>query len=163
MSKDMMIFNLCDHIIDGEKYTKEDCPLCLGKDYYYDIAFNEKGLVEMCEDEIKLQQEVLKILTDIKGGNRFFVNYGNPLNKEMIGKKKNEATQQRIKIALYDTLQYLKNVQINNKILFNNMTNEEIIESIDNIIVKTTSNNTFKILISFNNASGTKFTQCIEI
>ena len=117
----------------------------------------------MCEDEIKLQQEVLKILTDIKGGNRFFVNYGNSLNKEMIGKKKNEATQQRIKIALYDTLQYLKNVQINNKILFNNMTNEEIIESIDNIIVKTTSNNTFKILISFSNASGKKFTQCIEI
>lgn len=163
MSKDMMIFNLCDHIIDGEKYAKEDCPLCLGKDYYYDIAFNEKGLVEMCGDEIKLQQEVLKILTDIKGGNRFFVNYGNSLNKEMIGKKKNEATQQRIKIALYDTLQYLKNIQINNKILFNNMTNEEIIESIDNVIVKTTSKNTFKILISFSNASGKKFTQCIEI
>ena len=43
------------------------------------------------------------------------------------------------------------------------MTNEEIIESIDNVIVKTTSKNTFKILISFSNASGKKFTQCIEI
>ena len=40
MSKDMMIFNLCDHMINGEKYNIEDCPLCKGKSYYYDIAFN---------------------------------------------------------------------------------------------------------------------------
>ena len=112
MSKDMMIFNLCDHMINGEKYNIEDCPLCKGKSYYYDIAFNQKGEIETCEDSIKLQQEVLKILTDIKGGNRFFPNYGNELTKDTIGKKKNSTTQQRIQIALYDTLQYLKNIQI---------------------------------------------------
>ena len=48
MSKDMMIFNLCDHMINGEKYNIEDCPLCKGKSYYYDISFNQKRKIETC-------------------------------------------------------------------------------------------------------------------
>ena len=163
MSKDMMIFNLCDHVVNGEEYDVQDCPLCKGHGYYYDIAFNQKGEIELCENSIKLQQEVLKILTDIKGGNRFFPNYGNELTKDTIGKKKNATTQQRIQIALYDTLQYLKNIQINNKILFGNMSDSEIIENIENIIVKSTNSNTYKILITFTSASGEFFTQAIEI
>ena len=163
MSKDMMIFNLCDHMINGEKYNIEDCPLCKGKSYYYDIAFNQKGEIETCEDSIKLQQEVLKILTDIKGGNRFFPNYGNELTKDTIGKKKNSTTQQRIQIALYDTLQYLKNIQINNKILFGNMSDKEILEEISNVLVKSVGVDKYKILITFTNAHGETFTQAIEI
>ena len=67
-------------------------------------------------------------MTDIKGGNRFFPNYGNKLTKDTIGKKKNSTTQQRIQIALYNTLQYLKKLKINNIILFSNMSNKLIIE-----------------------------------
>ena len=77
MSKDMMIFNACNHKIDRVEYPALECPLCKGKGFYYDIAYDQRGRIVTCDNEIKLQQEILKILNDIKGGNLFHPNYGN--------------------------------------------------------------------------------------
>ena len=43
MSKDLMIFNICDHNVDNVQYEENDCPLCHGTGVYYDFALDEKG------------------------------------------------------------------------------------------------------------------------
>ena len=79
MSTDVKVFNACNHVVNGERYTQDTCPLCRGKSYYKDIAFDNSGKAVLCTGEIKLQQEVLKIMDDPKGGNKFHPNWGDEL------------------------------------------------------------------------------------
>ena len=66
-----MVFNGCNHMINGTLYASNLCPKCRGKNYYKDIAFDNNGHAILCDKEIKLQQEVLKIVDDPKFGNKF--------------------------------------------------------------------------------------------
>lgn len=159
MSKDMMIFNACSHNIDRVQYNAVECPLCGGKGYYYDIAYDQRGDIITCENEIKLQQEVLKILCDIKGGNKFHPNYGNEIHNSGVGRKQNDEMKQRIQVMIYDALQYLRSIQINNKIIFNNMTDAELLDDIDEINVEAVAPMCYKISIKFKNANDVIFSQ----
>ena len=135
MSKDMMIFNACNHKIDRVEYPALECPLCKGKGFYYDIAYDQRGRIVTCDNEIKLQQEILKILNDIKGGNLFHPNYGNNIYNIGFGRKNTDVMVQRIQVMIYDALQYLRGIQINNKVLFKNATDAELLEEINEINV----------------------------
>ena len=75
MSKDLMIFNICDHNIDNVQYEENDCPLCHGTGVYYDFALDEKGKMVTCNNEIKLQQEIVRILSTKKKSNKFDLDY----------------------------------------------------------------------------------------
>lgn len=161
MSKDMMIFNACSHSVDRIQYKSEECPLCGGKGYYYDIAYDQQGDIITCNNEIKLQQEVLKILCDIRGGNKFHPNYGNEIHNSGFGRKKNNEMRQKIQVMIYDTLQYLRNIQINNKVLFNNATDAELLDDISEINVNSISPTRYQISIKFKNANGVIFSQSI--
>lgn len=162
MSKDIKLFTACNHVINGETYSPGECPRCYGVNYYYDLTFDNEGKIITTNGEIKLQQEVLKIMNDKKGGNKFFTEWGNPIISDgYIGSKNTHATAERIRMAVYETLQHLKNVQINNQIIFNNMTEEEIIEDIEEIYVKSIPPSGYVIGVKFTNAIDTIYEQTI--
>lgn len=164
MSKDIKIFNGCDHVIDNVMYEYNTCPRCYGYDFYYDIALDLNGRVITCEKDTKLQQEVLKIMNDEKRGNLFHLDWGNLLiTSTIVGTKNLSITEQKIKMLVYETLQYLKNVQINNQILFNNMTEEEILEEITDIQVLSLGPMGYQINVTFKNVAGDIFRQEIII
>lgn len=164
MSKDIKMFTACNHIVNGENYNYRECPRCYGVNYYYDLTFDNEGKVITTNGEIKLQQEVLKIMNDKKNGNMFFLDWGNPiLTDQYIGGKNTHAMSERIKMAIYETLQHLKNVQINNQIIFNNMTEEEILEDIEEIEVKSIPPTGYVISIKFTNAMDTLYEQTIVL
>lgn len=164
MSKDVKMFNICDHIINGEYYGNTCCPRCYGKNYYYDMCFDNEGKIVTASGSIKLQQEVLKIMNDKKEGNIFFPEWGNIIaSGKIIGTKNLDTTSQKLKMIIYETLQYLKNVQINNQIIFNNMMENEIIEEIDEIRVISMPPLGYRIEVRFTNAVGEIYEQVIQI
>lgn len=164
MSKDVKMFTACNHIVNGKKYSQGACPRCYGVNYYYDLSFDNDGQVITSTGGIKLQQEVLKIMNDKKGGNKFFKEWGNPIVTEnYIGGKNSKAVSERIRMAVYETLQHLKNVQINNQIIFNNMSEEEIIENIDEIYIKPIPPSGYVIGVKFSNAIDEIYEQTIII
>lgn len=164
MSKDIKMFNICDHVIKGEYYGNTHCPRCYGKNYYYDICFDKEGKAITASGGIKLQQEVLKIMNDKKGGNIFFPEWGNIIADDgIVGTKNIETTKQKIKMIIYETLQHLKNVQINNQVIFNNMTESEIIDEIDEISVISIPPLGYKIGVKFKNVIGEIYEQVIQI
>lgn len=164
MSKDVKLFCACDHVVDGKMYQDRFCPKCFGKNYYYDLSFNNDGNVITTQGEIKLQQEVLKIMNDAKGGNVFFPNWGNLLSTdEFIGGKNLKAMDEKIKMIVYQTLQHLKNVQINNQIIFENMTENEIIEEIEEIKVKAIPPSGYVVGVKFSNVVGKVYEQIIVL
>lgn len=164
MSKDIKMFNLCDHMVEGEYYGNTYCPKCYGKNYYYDMCFDRDGKIITATGEIKLQQEVLKIINDKKGGNKFFPEWGNIIaSGEIIGTKNLKNTGQKLQMIIYETLQYLKNVQINNQLLFNNMMENEIIEEIEEITITPIPPMGYQIGVKFKNVVGVIYEQVIQI
>jgi len=167
MSKDAMIFNGCDHVVNNNKYEANDCPLCLGRNYYQDITFNSSGYAITCTSEIKLQQEVLKIISDPKGGNVFHKEWGDLLAtnsaSSIVGTKNVQVMSQKIKVIVFETLQYLKGVQMNNQALFKNMSSSEIIDQIVSIEISALGPMGYTINCTFSNGVGEIFTQQIMI
>ena len=167
MSKDVLVFNGCDHMINGTLYNSNLCPKCRGKNYYKDIAFDTNGHAILCEKEIKLQQEVLKILDDPKYGNKFHQEWGDPLipygENSTVGSKNTAVRRQKIQTALYDMLLYLQGIQSNAQVLFKNMEPEEIIEGIENIEVLQETPVGITIKVTFSNKEGEIFSQEIVV
>lgn len=167
MSIDVKLFNGCNHIIDGIKYQPDQCPKCNGKNFYYDMHFDISGKVVTCSSSVKLQQEVLKIMNDKKFGNKFHTQWGdmliNVVDSKFIGKKNLPSTSQKIQMIVYQTLQYLKKVQINNQIIFKNMSEEEIIKEIIDINVIPINNIGYNVSVTFSDCSGNIYTQHIQI
>jgi hypothetical protein len=165
MSKDVKVFNGCNHIIDGTRYSSNNCPKCFGKNYYKDIAFDVDGKAVLCEGEIKLQQEVLKIMDDPKGGNKFHKEWGDILITDsatsIVGSKNLAITAQKIQIIIYETMMYLKGVQVNNQVLFKNMSTDEIIDQIVSINVVSYTALGYTIKVTFSNKEGQIYTQQI--
>lgn len=167
MSKDVMIFNGCNHIVNDIKYVSNQCPLCFGRNYYKDIAFDTSGLAITCEGEIKLQQEVLKIMSDPKGGNIFHKDWGDLLAttgaSSVVGSKNTQVVAQKIKVIIFETLQYLKGIQFNNQVLFKNMSNNEIIDQITSIQISALGPMGYTVTVAFSNSAGQTFTQQITL
>lgn len=165
MSKDVKVFNGCNHIVNNVQYTSVTCPKCYGKNYYKDIAFDATGKAILCEGDIKFQQEVLKIMDDPKGGNKFHKEWGDLLiaktSKPVIGGKNLAVTSQKIQIIIYETMMYLKGVQINNQVLFKNMSPNEIIDQIISINIISYTALGYTIKITFSNKEGEIYTQQI--
>jgi len=163
MSEDVKIFNACNHIVNNKKYDIANCPRCWGKGYYYDISFDEQGETIVCNSEIKLQQEVLKIMNDAQFSNIFHQFWGDPLVNHDFSRKNTKLIQQKISHVIYETLMYLKNIQNNEQILYKQLSPKEIIDSIDNISVQQINSVNILVVISFTNLQGTIYTQQIII
>ena len=135
MSIDAELFTLCDHYTGGKQYAPEKCPKCGGKGYYYDISYDLNGHAKLVTGTIKLQQEMLKIINDVKGNNIFFKRWGSELH-DLIGKKKTRLTNSKLQIMIRTSMEYLKYLQLAENKDYANMTSDEILLGVENIKVE---------------------------
>ncbi|MNM81095.1 hypothetical protein D3C81_930830 [compost metagenome] len=154
MSQDVRMFVMCNHIINGEVLEESRCPRCYGKGYYFDIHFDEDGQTIISEKTLKLQQELLKITIEEKGENIFHPQWGDETRRRLIGSKNNPKAQNQIQVLVKDCIQYLQNVQIGNQTLFQNMTDEEIIATIDSINVIKSSQVGYEVQVTVTSQAG---------
>lgn len=121
----------------GDYTSRESlCPKCLGKGYYYDIFFDNKGKAITATKSQKLLQECLKVLIDDKLGNLYHPEWGCDVNERIGTKNKGTVDLFRIELAVRDSIERLKNLQQNNQLLYFNMYDEELIDSIESIEVE---------------------------
>lgn len=134
MSTDVKMFCQCDHYANHKQYNYEMCPKCQGKGYYYDITFDFSGNPVLATGTIKLQQEMLKIINDVKGNNRYFPDWGSTVH-DIIGSKITNMPAAKCEIAVRMSLEYLKLLQLAQNETYGNMTQDEIMLDVDNIVI----------------------------
>ena len=132
MSQDVKFFTKCDHYVSGKQYRPDMCPKCYGKDYYFDIGFDDSGQVITTDNEIKLQQECLKVLLDDKTSDLFFPHWGSEISS-FIGKKKSEATKSRLEMVIRMAIERLKQIQEHEAQTNAHINEKEIIQNIEYI------------------------------
>jgi hypothetical protein len=162
MSKDVKLIVACNHIVNGKTYESDRCPKCYGKGYYYDIYFDGFGQPSIAEGNIKLQQEMLKIIIDHKYHNQFHKLWGSDVNS-MIGSKNININKSKLELIIRDTLQHLRNVQISEQIKYNNITDEEILDKILYINIMPLGPTGYNIEVIISNDLGQTFVQTIKI
>ena len=129
MSRDIKIFTACNHIVNDIQYQSQFCPRCYSKGYYFDIYFDNKGATVTTTGELKLQQEMLKVLIDQKQGNVFHEVWGSEIEK-IIGHKNLAITKTKLEVIIRQALEYLKAVQTMEYKNNENLTVNEILEKI---------------------------------
>lgn len=134
MSRDVMIFNVCDHFSGHKQYTVELCPKCLGSGYYYDVAFDANGRAVLATGTIKLQQEVLKCINDVKGDNIFFENWGSEVH-DVVGRKETRLTSAKLEMMILQALEYLRYLQADENDVYANMTSDEILLGVKEVSI----------------------------
>lgn len=160
MSYDVKMFVLCNHYVDGEFYQSNKCPRCLGNNLYFDLYIDDAGITQVVDGEVKLQQELLKISIEEKGGNIFHTNWGSDLKRQLIGSKHNNAIRQKAEIMVRNSMEYLRSLQEGEQLVYQHMDPEEMLSSVESVDVVATSQVSFDIsvvvrtkynrLISFN-------------
>lgn len=162
MGRDVKFLNACNHIVNDVTYDIQLCPKCYGKGYYFDIYFDEKGEAVLSEDEIKLQQEMLKIIIDHKYDNLFHEEWGSQLHS-LIGSKNNEITKNKIKVLARQAMEYLQKVQYTEYKNNGTLKDTELIKSIESVDVKELGPTGYLITILVKNVSGKVYEQSIKI
>ena len=135
MSVDVKIFTQCDHFTGGKQYIVERCPKCGGKGYYYDISYDLQGQAKLVTGTIKLQQEMLKIINDVRGNNLFFLRWGSELH-DSIGTKRDKLTGSKLQVMVRMSLEYLRHLQLSQQEEYGNMTNDEVLLGVESIDIK---------------------------
>jgi len=75
----------CDHVVDGQAYSPDECPRCNGTGYYYDFSLDGKGRVVRLYGLPLLFEQIRKAFLTLRGENVFHEAYGTRL-REFIGK-----------------------------------------------------------------------------
>jgi hypothetical protein len=163
MSKDIQFFGACDHIVNGEYYVSDLCPRCYGKGYYIDIFFDINGQTILSSGGIKLQQEILKIMLDEKYSNVFHKEWGSEINSNFIGTKNLSINKIKIEMLVRNSLDLLKKIQISENEQWKNMTEEEILDSIEYIEVTPLGKTGYYIEVMITNSVGQLITQSIML
>ena len=101
----------CDHVLSSGRYTLTTCPRCLGTGYYYDMKFNEVGLVEQIIAEDKLAQELEKITLTPIGDNIFHDQYGTLVARSHLTASTREIQETVLKRSIIDAVLHLKQIQ----------------------------------------------------
>lgn len=153
MSKDVKLFNGCNHIVNNTQYEAQLCPKCYGKGYYFDIYFDLNGQTVTTTKSIKLQQEMLKVIIDQKYTNDFHVNWGSEL-QGLIGKKKLSNIIPKLEMAIRNALIHLKSTQESNNNDFNNMNDSEILDVINYIEILPLGATGYKVNVYVTNKIG---------
>ena len=150
MSLDVQFLSLCDHFVDKKQYRPDMCPRCYGRGYYLDIVFDTAGDVVTTGGGIKLQQEVIKILLDEKLSDLFYPQWGSEIYT-FIGKKNTITTKSRLEMCIRRTIEYLKQIQEQEALTNNTITDKEVIKNIEYIILEPLSVTEWRVLIVVSN------------
>ncbi|MFW6014942.1 MAG: hypothetical protein ACOCRK_00730 [bacterium] len=162
MSRDVKIFNSCNHLVNDIVYEPARCPRCYGKGYFFDIYFNSHGKAVMSSGNIKLQQEMLKVILDHKFESPFHPFWGSRAHN-LIGSKNLNITKAKLEIIVREALERLKLVQKNENGEWEHMTGEEMLEHIENIEIITLRPTGYHIKVTISNKEGDIFTQSITL
>ena len=161
MSVDVKLFNHCNHFTGGKQYTIETCPKCLGAGYYYDIAYDEANKVILTNGTIKLQQEVLKAMNDVKGENVFFPKYGSEIHG-YVGRKSTVTSRMKMEYSIRQTLEYLRALQVAENNQYENMTSDEILQGVSRVDI-TPLVDGYDVGVTIANVSNTVLNQTIQL
>ena len=134
MSTDIKMFCLCDHYCNHKQYSYDLCPKCKGMGYYYDITFDVSGNPVLATGTIKLQQEMLKMVNDVRGNNRYFERWGSTIH-DIIGSKATNLPTAKCEIAIRMCLEYLRLLQLAENETYDNMTDDEILLDVERIVI----------------------------
>jgi len=162
MSKDVKMFTACNHLVDGKSYDLQLCPKCYGKGYYFDISFNKNGDVITSSDDIKLQQEMLKVLIDEKFSNPFHADWGSQVTT-MIGSKNTNITKNKVKVMVRQAEEYLQKMQIIEYSTHHNLNNKEMIEEITSVNIDAIGPTGYLVTVLLKNVAEDVYTQTINI
>ena len=161
MSRDVKLFHKCDHFTGGRQYTIEHCPKCLSKGYYYDIGFDTTGKAVLTTGSIKLQQEVLKAMHDIRGDNLFFPRYGSGIH-DFIGRKATVLDRMKIDLDVRMTLDYLRQLQLAAQRQFGNFTEDEVLLGVNAVNIDQITTG-YNVGVEITNVGDEVYSQEIEI
>jgi len=162
MSKDVKYFNACNHTVGGKTYDISICPKCAGKGWYFDIYFDKTGEVVVSEDEIKLQQEMLKVVIEHKNSNLFHEKWGSLLYK-LIGTKNSQITKNRVQVLARQAVEYLQKIQKTEYKENQTLNDKEIIANVISVDVKSVGPTGYLITILVENSTGQTYEQNIQI
>ena len=162
MSKDIKMFNACNHLVDGITYDSQLCPKCYGKGYYFDICFDKNGDAITSSDDIKLQQEMLKVLIDEKFSNPFHSDWGSQITK-MIGSKNTDITKNKVKVLVRQAEEYLQKIQIIEYSEHHNLNEKEMIEEITSVNIEGVGPTGFLVNVLLKNVAEDVLTDMIEL
>lgn len=162
MSLDVQYFTACNHYVNGKQYREDMCPRCYSSGYYLDIQFDAAGKAITTGKEIKLQQELLKVLLDDKTSDIFFPYWGSEIN-QFIGKKKTAATKSRLEMVIRSAIERLKMIQENEMKSNVFITDKELLNKIEYITLEPLSVTDWKCKIVISNVAGATLTQTFKI
>lgn len=161
MSQDVKLFHQCDHFTGGKQYTIEHCPKCLSKGYYYDISFDNAGKAVTTSGTIKLQQEVLKAMHDIRGDNLFFPRYGSGIH-DFIGRKATVLDRMKIDYDVRLTLEHLRQLQMAANDVYGNFTEDEVLQGVEAVNIEQFVTG-YNVGVTIKNVSNEIYDQSIEL
>lgn len=161
MSRDVKMFTACNHFVNDVYYESQICPRCYGKGFYFDIYLDTTGSPILSESSSKLQQEVLKIMIENKGDNQFHSEWGLDVNDRLVGNKNMAFMTTKIELLIRQTLQYLQRVQSGENAVWDNMSQEETLSSIDSIEVLPVGKTGYQVKIKVTNISGQTIVQSL--
>lgn len=162
MSRDVKYFNYCDHIINGTAYEQSQCARCSGKGYYLDISFDINGHAILSAGNIKLQQEMLKVILDKKHKNPFQPLWGSRVHS-LVGSKSLSMNKAKLEMIVREALTYLRAIQMNENQKWLNMDEDEILQSIESIEIFQLIPTGYDIRVTISNEQGDEFIQSIKI
>lgn len=162
MSYDVKLLNACNHVVNNISYDIQQCPKCYGKGYYMDCYFDKQNNIITAEDDIKLQQEILKVIIDNKLGNPFHDNWGSLVNG-MIGSKNSQITKNRLKVLVRQAEEYLQKVQLVEYQDHKQLNEKEIISNIESIDIQEVDKTGYLISVRIRNEVDDVMEQTIKI
>ena len=162
MGQDIKFFCACDHVVDNVVYRSDSCPRCYGNGYYLDVHIDNVGNAVLTTGEIKLQQEMLKIILDEKYKNLFHPQWGSELSGR-VGTKNVNINKVKIEIMVRKALEYLKGVQMEQNALYQNLNPDEILDEIVDVIVSDIGRTGYSIKVTVSNAVKEIYTQTLYI
>lgn len=127
--------------------TQTMCPMCEGKNLVQDISYNTRGQLVTCEGHNRLVQRVLKTLLTPRGESPEDSVFGSGLSN-LIGSEAHSMILVVIQKEVYDTIQYLMDIQSSDLPL------DEYITGVQSIKVDRSDSNPSAFIITVNVKDG---------
>ena len=112
--------------------------------------FDSSGDVILTGDVIKMQQECIKVLLDQRKSDLFYPNWGSEIYS-FIGKKNTVSIRSRLEMCIRRAVERLKMIQENEAAINSYVTDQEIIQKIEYILLEPTSVTDWRCIIAISN------------
>lgn len=150
MSLDAKFLTICNHFVENQQWPPDRCPRCNGRGYYLDLMFDSSGDAITTGGIIKMQQECIKVLLDQRSSDLFYPQWGSEIHS-FIGKKNTVTVRSRLEMCIRRAIERLKNIQENEAAINDNVSDSEIIQKIEYILLEPVSVTDWRCVIAISN------------